>query len=44
MQETIDDHKCRLDENDPRDLIDEYLIELHKQKYSDDSLLSNEGW
>ncbi|RXG55496.1 cytochrome P450 2C28, partial [Armadillidium vulgare] len=42
IQEIIDDHIKTLDENDPRDYIDDYLIEMEKQKDDPSSTMSYE--
>ncbi|KAB7503700.1 Cytochrome P450 2L1 [Armadillidium nasatum] len=38
---TIDEHLKILDKNNPRDFIDDYLIEMDKQKNNPDSTMSN---
>ncbi|KAB7500703.1 Cytochrome P450 2L1 [Armadillidium nasatum] len=42
FMEIIDDHIKTLDENDPRDYIDDYLIEMEKQKDDPSSTMSYE--
>ncbi|KAL7642656.1 UNVERIFIED_CONTAM: hypothetical protein RMT77_007221 [Armadillidium vulgare] len=40
FQSYIDEHKKTLDENNPRDYIDEYLIEMKRQESQTDSTMS----
>ena len=40
FQNSISDHEKILDENNPRDLIDDYLIELKKNRDNPESLFS----
>ncbi|XP_068248303.1 cytochrome P450 2L1-like isoform X2 [Palaemon carinicauda] len=42
MKEIVDDHKTNFDPNNPRDVIDNYLIELDKQKNETDSEVFSE--
>ncbi|KAB7501848.1 hypothetical protein Anas_13179, partial [Armadillidium nasatum] len=42
FQSTIDEHLKILDKNNPRDFIDDYLIEMDKQKNNPDSTMSIE--
>ncbi|RXG59090.1 cytochrome P450 2L1 [Armadillidium vulgare] len=40
MLEYVDEHQKNLDENNPRDFIDDYLIEIERQKSNPDSTMS----
>ncbi|KAB7507566.1 Flavonoid 3',5'-hydroxylase [Armadillidium nasatum] len=40
IAEYVDEHQKNLDENNPRDFIDDYLIEIERQKSNPDSTMS----
>ncbi|KAL7640129.1 UNVERIFIED_CONTAM: hypothetical protein RMT77_009543 [Armadillidium vulgare] len=40
FQEYVDEHQKNLDENNPRDFIDDYLLEIERQKSNPDSTMS----
>lgn len=43
LKRTIKEHEENLDENNPRDFIDTYLIELRKQNTNTESIYTEEG-
>ena len=43
FQRIVNEHEKSFDENNPRDLVDEYLIELKKSNSDPDSLFNRKG-